>query len=145
MDAIIVRSGAGLTIQGSTGNAVGITYMPIVGCTVSTSNTSSSPLSVGSVYVDPAALASFTQFDFEAVLNVTGTLSGLTAYAKLYDVTGASNVATASSTSTTQAFARQTSISIPGSAKIYEVRLYVSSAADPSYQATISMARLRFY
>lgn len=85
-------------------------------------------------YVDPTGLASLTLSAVgQVVSGVTGTLD-------LYDLTAASTAATLTWTETT-ATRKTASVSVPGSARIYELRVRKSGGGDADY-ALISAASL---
>ena len=79
-------------------------------------------------YVDPAGLASLTLAAVgQVVSGVTGTLD-------LYDLTAAAVVATLTWTETETAPTRKTaSVAVPGSARLYELRVRKSGGAGADY------------
>jgi len=77
-------------------------------------------------YVDPTGLASLTLAAVgQVVSGVTGTLD-------LYDLTAAAVVATITWTETT-ATRKTASVSVPGTARLYELRVRKSGGADSDY------------
>lgn len=117
-------------------------WVPVVAGQYDTVQTVATPLVIGSAYLNPATFTGWTGCDFEAVGFVSNAAA--TGTAALWNVTDNALIASVSFTATTSAFASASAASLASlvSAKIVEVRLYVSSA---SYSASVTMARLRFF
>ena len=106
--------------------------IPLLAATVSTVLGSDTVAGYG--YVDPTGLASLTLAAVgQVVSGVTGTLD-------LYDLTAAAVVATITWTETV-ATRKTASVTVPGTARLYELRVRKSGGGDTDY-ALISAASM---
>ena len=112
--------------------AGGPSRVPLLTATVSTVLGADTVAGYG--YVDPTGLASLT---LEAIGQV---VSGVTGTLDLYDLTAAAVVATLTWTETV-ATRKTASVTVPGTARLYELRVRKSGGGDTDY-ALISAASM---
>lgn len=103
--------------------------------------TNTPALVVGAFSFDKSRYTSFSAIKFRALGAIGDTTSGLV---ELYNVTDASSVSTLTFTTTAQALKESADIqaSLPASAKIYEVRIYLNSAPAGSDSVELYSAAL---
>lgn len=130
--------------------ASGEKFVGIVGIGARATNPSATPLVVGAIEFDPTVY-SLTGTTLSLVFRAIGAIGnpGLTAHAKLYNVTDAEDVATVDFTATStssQELALTIGVAagnIKSGSRIYEVQIWVDSPINPGDTAELYSATLR--